>query len=290
MNFEIIATAIFNALSASSILIVSALGLAVIFGMMGVINLAHGEFIMLGAYFAYIFKSLGLNIWASMAIAPIPVALIAVIIERGIVRFLYGRQMDTLLATWGISIFLIQSIRVLFGPEGKSIPHPFPGTFEINGLFFPKYRFLLILITLSILLLMYLLFKFTKFGLKARAVIQNPDMSSALGVNTPHVYMMTFCLGAGLAGLAGSLLTPLINVEPALGLKIVVRTFLVVVTGGTEILLGTVAGGAILGSTESIVSLFTSTYFGNVILLILAILIIRIKPKGLISKVAETLK
>lgn len=122
MNIEIIATAIFNALSASSILIVSALGLAVIFGMMGVINLAHGEFIMLGAYFAYIFKSLGLNIWASMAIAPIPVALIGVLIERGIVRFLYGRQMDTLLATWGISIFLIQSVRILFGPEGKSIP------------------------------------------------------------------------------------------------------------------------------------------------------------------------
>jgi urea transport system permease protein len=284
MNLEIIATAIFNALSASSILIVSALGLSIIFGMMGIINLAHGELIMLGAYFTYIFKSLGLNIWVSMAVAPIPVALIGVIIERGIIRFLYGRQMDTLLATWGISIFIIQGIRVIFGPEGKSITPSFPGTFEFYGLSFPKYRCLLILFTLAILLSMYLIFKFTKFGLKARAVIQNADMSSSLGIKTPNVYMMTFCIGAGLAGLAGSLLTPIINVEPALGLKIVIRTFLVVVTGGTEILAGTIAGGTILGSTESIVALFTSTYFGNVILLLLAILIIRIKPKGLISK------
>lgn len=284
IDFDIIVTAIFNALSASSILILTALGLAIIFGMMGIINLAHGELIMLGAYSAYIFKAIGLNIWLSMILAPIPVAIMGIIMERGIIRFLYGRPMDTLLATWGISILFVQGIRVIFGPEGKAIPHPFPGTFEFYGLSFPKYRLLLIVFTLVILAFIYFLFKFTQFGLKVRAVIQNPDMSSVLGIHTPRIYMFTFCIGAGLAGLAGALLTPLINVDPTLGLKIVVRTFLVVVTGGTEILSGSMAGGTILGSAESLVALFTSTYLGNVILLTLAICIIRFKPKGLISK------
>jgi urea ABC transporter permease protein UrtB len=285
MGLDVLLTAIFNALSTSSILIIVALGLGIIYGMMGVINLAHGEFIMLGAYFTYIFSSLGLDTWLAMLISPFPVALIGVLIERGIIRFLYGRPMDTLLATWGISIVLIQTVRVIFGPEGKAISHPLPGTLGFFGLSLAKYRLFLIVFTIVILMSLFIILRFTEFGLRIRAVNQNPDMSSVLGIHTPRVYTLTFCIGAGLAGLAGSLITPLINVEPALGLKIVVRAFLVVVTGGTEILLGPTVGGTILGSAESVTSLFTSTYLGNVILLMLAILIIRVKPKGLISRI-----
>lgn len=284
METEIVSTAIFNALSVSSILILVALGLGIIYGMMGVINMAHGEFIMLGAYFTYIFSSLGVNIWVSMVISPIPVALIGIIIERGIIRFLYGRPTDTLLATWGVSIVLIQTTRLIFGPEGKAISHPFTGTFEFYGLSLAKYRLLLILFVIVILACLFIILRLTQFGLKMRAVNENPYMSAALGIHAPRTYMLTFCIGSGLAGLAGSLITPLINVEPAMGLKIVVRAFLVVVTGGTEILLGPMLGGTILGTAESVTSLFTSTYFGNVLLLILAILIIRVKPRGLISK------
>jgi urea ABC transporter permease protein UrtB len=285
MNLDIITTAIFNALSISSILVIAAIGLGIIYGMMGVINLAHGEFIMLGAYFTYIFSDiLGINIWLAILLAPFPVAAIGLAIERGIIRFLYERQMDTLLATWGISIAIIQAIRLIFGPEGKSIVHPYPGTFVLFGLTFAKYRLLFIVITISLISLIYLIFRFTNFGLKARAVSHNNSMSSALGINTSYIYMLSFSFGAGLAGLAGALLTPLINIEPALGLKIVVRTFLVVVTGGANILFGPVVGGTLLGGTESVVSLFTTTYLGNVILLILAIFIIRIKPKGLLTK------
>lgn len=192
--------------------------------------------------------------------------------------------MDTLLATWGISIGLIQVIRLIFGPEGKMIIHPYPGTFDAFGFTFAKYRLVLIVITTALLLLMYCLFKFTDFGLKSRAVSENENMSRALGINTSHVYMATFSFGAGLAGLAGGLLTPLINIEPTVGLKIVVRCFLVVVTGGADILFGPLAGSAILGGAESVMSLFTTTYLGNVILLVLAIIIIRIKPTGLLTK------
>lgn len=285
MNLEIIATAVFNALSVSSILVIAAVGLGIIYGMMGVINLAHGEFIMLGAYFTYIFSAiLGFNIWLAMLLSPLPVAAIGLAIERGIIRFLYKRPMDTLLATWGISIVIIQAIRLIFGPEGKSIIHPYPGTFALFGLTFAKYRLLFIILTIVLIGLMYLIFKFTNFGLKARSVSHNSNMSSALGINTSNIYMLSFSLGAGLAGLAGALLTPLINIEPALGLKIVVRTFLVVVTGGANILFGPVVGGTLLGGTESVVSLFTTTYLGNVILFVLAIVIIRIKPKGLLTK------
>jgi len=285
MNPDIVLTAIFNALSITSILLVAAFGLGIIYGMMGVINLAHGEFIMLGAYFTYILSSLlGVNIWVSIVLAPLPVALIGLAIERGIIRFLYDRQMDTLLATWGISIGLIQAIRLIFGPEGKTIIHPYPGTFEAFGYTFAKYRLVLMLVTLALLILMYCLFKFTDFGLKSRAVSENDNMSSALGINTSNVYMVTFSFGSGLAGFAGALLTPLVNVEPAMGLKVVVKAFLVVVTGGADILFGPVVGSTILGGTESLVSLFTTTYLGNVILLVLAIIIIRIKPKGLLTK------
>lgn len=282
---DILPTAIFNALSITSILVVSASGLGIIYGMMGVINLAHGEFIMLGAYFTYIFSSiLGLNIWISILFAPLPVALIGLGIERGIIRFLYDRQMDTLLATWGVSLGIIQAIRLIFGPEGKSIIHPYPGTFELFGLTFAKYRLLLVVLTLFLLAFMYSIFRFSNFGLKARAISENKDMASVLGINPSKIYMLTFSLGAALAGLAGALLTPLINIEPALGLKIVVRTFLVVVTGGADILFGPVVGGSLLGGTESLVSLFTTTYLGNVILFLLAIIIIRIKPKGILTK------
>jgi urea transport system permease protein len=285
MNIDILPTAIFDALSITSILVIAALGLGIIYGMMGVINLAHGEFIMLGAYFTYIFSNLlALNIWLSMTLAPLPVALIALVIERGIIRFLYGRQMDTLLATWGISIALIQVVRIIFGPEGKTVVHPFPGTIEFFNTTFAKYRLLLILLTLLVLAGTYFILKFTNFGLKARAVSHNKNMSAALGINTSHIYMMSFSLGGGLAALAGALLTPLINIEPSMGLKIVVKSFLVVVTGGANILFGPILGATILGSIESLVSLFTSTYLGNVILFFVAILLIRVRPTGILTK------
>ncbi len=284
MDYGLIVQALFNALSASSILVLASLGLAVIFGMMGVINLAHGEFLMLGAYVTYLIAALGGHVWIGILAAPLAVGMVGVAIERGIVRWLYGRPVDTLLATWGLSITLTQLVRIVFGPEGKPLPTLLAGSVSLLGQEFPAYRLLLMGLTAAILLIVYAIFRHTNFGLRARAVIANPGMAACLGVATPRIYAATFGLGAALAGLAGALLTPLVNVEPTMGLKIIVRTFMVVVAGGAEMLAGTVVAGTLLGSTESIVSFFSTAYFGNVALLLLAIVIIRSRPSGLIAR------
>lgn len=284
MDYGIALQALFNALSASSILVLASVGLAVVFGMMGVINLAHGEFLMLGAYVTYLTTAVGSHVWVGILLAPIVVGALGAAIERGIIRWLYGRPVDTLLATWGLSIVLTQVIRLVFGPGGQALPHLLPGSIALFGQEFPAYRLLLMGLTAGILLAVYVIFHHTSFGLRARAVMVNPNMAACLGVRTPTIYSATFALGAALAGLAGALLTPLVNVEPTMGGKIIVRTFMVVVTGGTEILAGTALAGAILGASESVVSFFSTSYFGNVALLLLAIAIIRTRPHGLISR------
>ncbi len=285
MTAGLLLITLLNALSSASILILSALGLAVIFGMMGIINMAHGEFLMLGAYATFVFTQLAsVNIWLSMALAALSVGIIGLVVERAIIARLYGRPLDTLLATWGLSLALVQLIRLIFGPQAQFIPFPLPGNITLAGTNFPIYRLLLIAVTAVCLLCLLWIFKYTRFGINARAVIQNPSMASAMGVDTPKMYMLTFGIGAALAGLAGAVLTPLLNVEPAMGLKMIVRAFLVVVVGGVEILAGTAAGGVLLGTVDSYMSYFTTPYLGSVALLGVAILLIRFRSAGIFSR------
>jgi branched-chain amino acid transport system permease protein len=285
MTAGLLLITLLNALSSASILILSALGLAVIFGMMGIINMAHGEFLTLGAYATFVFTQLaGVNIWVSMALAALAVGLVGLVIERAVIARLYGRPLDTLLATWGLSLALVQLIRLIFGPQAQFIPFPLPGNITLAGANFPIYRLLLITVTAACLLCLLWIFKYTRFGINARAVIQNPSMASAMGVDTPKMYMLTFGIGAALAGLAGAVLTPLVNVEPAMGLKMIVRAFLVVVVGGVEILAGTAVGGVLLGTVDSYMSYFTTPYFGSVALLGVAILLIRFRSGGIFSR------
>lgn len=285
MTAGLLIITVLNALSSASILVLAALGLAVIFGMMGVINVAHGEFIMLGAYGTFVFtRLLGLNIWLSMALGALVVGLIGLLIERAIIARLYGRPLDTLLATWGLSLALVQVIRLSFGPQAQFLALPLVANVRLAGISFPVYRLLLVGLAVAALLVLVWLFKHTDFGVDARAVIQNPSTAAAMGIDTSRMYMLTFGIGTAFAGLAGAVLSPLLNVEPAMGQKLIVKAFLVVVVGGAEIVGGTAMSSGLLGAIDSYVSYLTTPYFGSVALLAAAILLIRFRVHGLLVR------
>ncbi len=288
MSAGLVAITILNALSSASILILSALGLAVIFGMMGIINVAHGEFIMLGAYATFVFTHLlRLNIWLSMILGALAVGVVGIAIERAVIARLYGRPLDTLLATWGLSLALVQVIRLVFGPQAQFLSLPLVSSITLAGITFPVYRLLLVILAALVLVILLWFFKYTDFGIDARAVIQDPSTAASMGIDTSKMYMLTFGIGAALAGLAGAVLSPLLNVEPTMGQKLIVRAFLVVVVGGAEILSGTAASGTLLGAVDSYVSYLTTPYFGSVALLAMAILLIRFRSGGIFARNTE---
>jgi urea ABC transporter permease protein UrtB len=268
---------IFNSIS---VLILIALGLSVIYGMMGVINLAHAEFMMLGGYSVLVATRLGLSIWLGIAIAPVIVAIIGAVIERGIIRFLYGRPLDSMLATWGLSLVLIQSVTIIFGPTTEGLPTPM-GNVSVAAYKFSAYRFFVIGITVAILLAIYLLFKHTRFGIRVRATMQIPSIASACGLNTQLIYMSSFALGSALAGAAGAIMSPLIGLVPTMGAVFIGRAFVTVIVGGPVILLGTTVSGSILGIIETTVSFLSTPFMGQAALLGFAIFIIRVLPKGI---------
>ena len=288
MSLGLFVITILNALSSASILILCALGLAVIFGMMGIINVAHGEFIMLGAYATFVFTHLlSLNIWLSMILGALAVGVVGIAIERAVIARLYGRPLDTLLVTWGLSLALVQVVRLIFGPQAQFLSLPLVSSITLAGVTFPVYRLVLVVLAILVVVLLLWLFKYTDFGIDARAVIEDPSTAASMGIDTSRMYMLTFGIGAALAGLAGAVLSPLLNVDPTMGQKLIVRAFLVVVVGGAEILSGTVASGTFLGAVDSYVSYLTTPYFGSVALLAMAILLIRFRSGGIFARNKE---
>lgn len=275
---------IFVGISFISILILVALGLAIIFGIMGIINLAHGEFLMMGAYVFYTMTSLGVNPWISFLIAPPVMGIIGMGIERGIIRRLYGRILDTLLATWGISMVMMQVVRIIYGPHGQHTPNPLVGTVEAFGASLPAYRIFLLGATAALLIFTYILFKYTDFGLRARATMHDEATAAALGINTQRIYMYTFGIGAAITGLSGALMAPIVGIVPTMGISFVARSFLVVTIGGSEALLGTMSAGFILGTVETTVSLATTVILGVVSLLLVASLLLRVRPEGIFPR------
>ena len=219
-----------NAISYSMILILGAIGLSIIFGLMGVINMAHGELFMLGAYTAVMAQKLGMNLWGGILISPIFVGIVGLALEVSIIRRFYTRPFVTLVATWGISIIFRQLIKMLFGPGHQIIRNPLAGSLDLFGIAYPKYRLLIMLITGIILIFLFVFFHKTPFGLKCRAIIQNRDMSTALGINVGDVDRWTFSIGAALAGMAGAIMTPLITINPEMGLPFLSQSFLVVLS------------------------------------------------------------
>ncbi|WP_404863555.1 urea ABC transporter permease subunit UrtB [Georhizobium sp. MAB10] len=274
----------FAGLSMASILLMVAVGLAIIYGSMGVINLAHGEFVMLGAYAAWAIQVFfGLNILVSIPFVFLGVGLVGWLIERGIVKRLYRRPLDTILATWGVGIVLQQLIRLGVGPDSLFVQRPalLDGNLVIGNVVMSNYRIFVIVFATAILIATWLLLTRTEFGMKLRAVIQNREISECYGIRAERVYSLTFAYGAGLAGIAGALITPLVSVTPTMGTYLVVDAFLVVIIGGVGSLIGTAVASGIVGESTALFSMLMNDTMGRIAVLVGIILLIRFRPQGL---------
>ncbi len=261
-------------------LILSSVGLAIIFGMMGVINLAHGEFIMCGAYVTVLTARAGLPLALAMILGALAAGVIGMLIEYFVIRRLYTRLFDSIVATWAISLIATQGMLIVVGPSIEGLKTPF-GSFDLAGLSFSWYRILLPVIALLILGGIYWLFMKTPFGVRARATIQNPSMARALGVDTDRVYALTFGLGAALAGLTGALYAPTMTTVPTMGSAFIVQSFVTVVVGGADVLLGAAPAAAVLAFIQSVLTASYGQLIGQVGLLLTVIVVVRVLPKGI---------
>lgn len=280
MGIEAIALPILNILTSIALLLIVSLGIAVTVGMMGIINLAHGELMMIGAYTVLLLTQAKVPLWLTMLAAPIVAGAVGWLMERLILRWLYGRVIDTLLATAGVSMVLIQLARLLFTSEARSVGIPL-GVVTIGRHSIAGYRLLMIGIAIALCGLTYLLFTRTRYGLEARAAALNPIMAAGVGINADRVNAWTFTLGAALAGIAGAVLAPFTTVTPGMASVFMARAFMTAISGSPAILTGTAAAAGILGTIESIVALFTTPVLGQVALLLSAIGLLRIFPKGI---------
>ena len=261
------------------------LGLAIVFGMMRVINLAHGEFLMLGGYTVVVATNNGVNIWFAMLIlAPLVVGIIGLIVERCLIQWLYGRMIDTLLATWGLSLLFIGIITSIFGASTSTVISPPLGAVTIGDYTSSGYELFLIFVVIVLLILVYSTLKFTSLGLVARATMQNADMAACLGISTSRIYMVTFSLGAAVSGLAGGLLAPITGVLPNIGVIYIAKAFITVISGGSAILAGTTSASVLLGGVNGIMSYVTGPTFGEVALLFTAIILLRLMPTGITGR------
>jgi branched-subunit amino acid ABC-type transport system permease component len=265
-------------------LVIISLGLAVVFGMMRVINLAHGEFLMLGGYSAVLAHRGGLGVWPSMLIAaPVVVGLFGVVVERLLIRRLYGRLVDTMLATWGLSLALIGGVNMLFGNSVSGFSAPL-GNFAIGRFHVSFYDLFLILAAVALSIATWTVLRFTPAGLIARGTMQNAEVAAALGVAPDRVYAVTFAAGAALAGLAGALLAPVSGVVPTMGTAYIAKAFITVITGGAAILGGTLSASVLLGTVSTIGTFVTTPVLGEVALLGAAILLLRLLPRGITGR------
>jgi len=281
-------------LSLGSVLLLAAIGLAITFGVMGVINMAHGELVMLGAYTTFFVQNIirtsfpGLFDWSLLIAAPLAFLVagaVGVAIERGCVRFLYGRPLETLLATWGVSLILQQSVRSVFGPNNREVGNPswMSGALEIGQMTVTYNRLWILVFALAVFAVLLVVMRRTPIGLQMRAVTQNRAMAANMGIRTGWVDAMTFGLGAGIAGLAGVALSQIDNVSPNLGQSYIVDSFMVVVFGGAGNLWGTLAGAFSIGIANKFLEPYAGAVLAKIVVLVAIILFIQKRPRGLFA-------
>ncbi|HSO47332.1 MAG TPA: urea ABC transporter permease subunit UrtB, partial [Rhizobiaceae bacterium] len=281
-------------ISLGSVLLLAAIGLAITFGVMGVINMAHGEMVMLGAYTTFVVQEImrtsapGMLDW-SLAVA-LPLAFlvsgaVGLGMERGIIRFLYGRPLETLLATWGVSLILQQAVRTIFGPTNQEVSTPswMSGAFEIGQLTVTWNRLYIVLFAAAVFLVLLWALNRTPLGLQMRAVTQNRRMASAMGIRTPWIDALTFALGSGIAGMAGVALSQIDNVSPNLGQGYIIDSFMVVVFGGVGNLWGTLVGALTLGVVNKFLEPYVGAVLGKILVLVFIIAFIQRRPRGLFA-------
>ena len=280
--------------SLGSVLLLAAIGLAITFGVMGVINMAHGEMVMLGAYTTYVVQetlkayfpsAVDVSLVFAVPAAFLVSGFVGILIEQGIIRFLYGRPLDTLLATWGLSLILQQAVRTVFGPTNKDVSNPswMSGKFDIGQMSVTYNRLWIICFTLGIFVGLLALLRLTRLGLEMRAVTQNRTMAASMGIRTARVDALTFGLGSGIAGLAGVALSQIDNVSPNLGQGYIIDSFMVVVFGGVGNLWGTLVGAFSLGIANKFLEPFAGAVLGKIAILVLIILFIQKRPRGLFA-------
>ena len=281
-------------ISLGSVLLLAAIGLAITFGVMGVINMAHGEMVMLGAYTTFVVQgavqSIAPNLqdWSlafALPIAFVVAGAVGIAIERGIIRFLYGRPLETLLATWGVSLVLQQAVRTIFGPTNREVANPswMSGSFEIGQMAITWNRLWIVVFSLAVFALLLFIFNSTSWGLHMRAVTQNRRMAASMGIRTPWVDAFTFGLGSGVAGIAGVALSQIGNVSPNLGQGYIIDSFMVVVFGGVGNLWGTLLGAFSLGIANKFLEPYAGAVLGKIVVLVLIILFIQKRPRGLFA-------
>jgi len=281
-------------ISLGSVLLLAAIGLAITFGTMGVINMAHGEMVMLGAYTTFVVQEVirtsAPHLFDASLLIALPLAFlvagaVGIAIERGIIRFLYGRPLETLLATWGLSLVLQQAVRSIFGPTNREVGAPswMSGAFKLGQIDITYGRLWIVVFALAVFALLILLLRKTPLGLYMRAVTQNRPMASAMGIRTPRVDALTFGLGSGIAGLAGVALSQIDNVSPNLGQGYIIDSFMVVVFGGVGNLFGTLVGALSLGIVNKFLEPYAGAVLGKILVLVFIILFIQRRPRGLFA-------
>ena len=263
------------------VIVLVAMGLVIIFGLMNVINMAHGEFFLLGAYTVVMVESAGGQFWLGLLLAPLFVGLAGLVVEELVIRHVYHRFLDTILATWGLSIFIKQAVVLIFGPASLTVTMPIAATVEIAGFTYPVYRLFIMGVSLAVIAFTFWLFFRTRFGLTARGVIANRSMASCLGINTRRLDRMTFAYGAALAGLAGAVMAPIKSVDPQLGRGFLVPAFRAILVGGAGHLAGALAGAAAVGGADTVASTLWSPVAAQIVVFSMAIVAIRLFPRGI---------
>jgi urea transport system permease protein len=268
----------FNVVVLVAVFILISLGLHVTFGLLNVVNLAHGEFLLIGAYTAFQVQAATGNVVLGMALAPVVAGIIGVAMERGVLRSLYDRPLDSLLATFGLAVVIRQVVQLIYSANPRTVDDPIGGSIVLAGLNVPWWRLVIVIATVALIALVSAILSRTSFGLRARATVRNPTLAETMGINVGVIRAALFALGSAIAGLAGALLGPINTLDPQYGLLFLVNAFLVVILGGQGSLRGLVIAGAVLGGSLAVLQFFTSTVAAQIIVLVIAILGVRLRP------------
>ncbi len=270
-----------DALNFMLALLLVTLGLVIIFGLMNVINMAHGEMFLLGAYVVVMVQHAGGSFWLALLLAPAVLGLLGLVIEELVIRHVYHRFLDTVLATWGLSLVIKQAVIIGFGPTAQQVANPLPHTLAILSAPYPGYRLFIMAVAVAVAAATFVVFYRTDLGLAARAVIANRPMASSLGIDTRRMDRMTFAFGSALAGLAGAVMAPLMSVDPQMGVGFLIPAFLSILVGGTGTLLGALLGSSLIAGTSTIAASLWTQIVAQVVVFTLAIVVIRLFPNGL---------
>lgn len=282
---EIAISVVVDATLITLILALAAFGLAIIYGLVGVINMGHGAFLTLGAYLTWAATTSGIPFILAIIIAAIGVGIVGLILEHLIIRHFYDKPFDTLLLTWAFFLVMTEVIKIVFGADFRNVANPLPGAIDLGAIKIPAYRGVIGLVGLALIGGTAFVFYRTTLGIKIRAMIQNREMASLLGLDIARMYKLVFVIGACTAGLAGGLISPILSVDPYIGNIFLIRSFFVVLVGGVgQLFGGTLVGSFLIGGSETFFALFSKQVFAQSVVFLLAIVILRFRPTGILRQ------